>query len=392
MNVEEQLHFDGGEMLMVHDVFRREFALMPALVRGVAVGDHNRAQIVTDHIERGAGFGQPRRSPLLAATIGQCSEMKALGIAAAAAIALAPFWVVATAPGVAQAAPFAGVGADPKGCQFLVAQYRISTEPTLPEPAPTTVTPVQTPQVVPPSPLSPSTIPVVAADEEPTQPWWHFALQYAVLVIAVSLVAWPLGLSLHRANGTPPIPPRPQPRRAGRGALAVRPALTFPTIDHPGAEVKRMVLVEAGHRCAIPTCRHPTTEIAHIVPESQSHDDSFENLIALCPNRHTRYDQKKEIDRQSIRMYKRNLGILNSRYCDFERRVFDQIAETDQRSFMVEAGLEVLLLHAVNDGLLKRVEPSPVAIQRGEPTHHNYEVTDAGLNFVSRYIQGEDIS
>jgi hypothetical protein len=316
--------------------------------------------------------------------------MKALGIAAAAAIALAPFLVVATTPVVAQAAQCAGLGTDPENCQwqpFPVAQYRISTEPTLSEPAPTTVTPVQTPQVVPPSPLSPSTIPVVAADEEPTQPWWHFALQYAVLVIAVSLVAWPLGLSLHRANGTPPIPPRPQPRRAGRGALAVRPALTFPTIDHPGAEVKRMVLVEAGHRCAIPTCRHPTTEIAHIVPESEGHDDTFQNLIALCPS-----CQKKVIDRQSILMYKRNLGILNSRCCDFERRVFDQIAETDQRSFMVEAGLEVLLLHAVNDGLLKRVEPSPVAIQRGEPTHHNYEVTDAGLNFVSRYIQGEDIS
>jgi len=91
-------------------------------------------------------------------------------------------------------------------------------------------------------------------------------------------------------------------------------------------------------------------------------------------------------------MYKRNLGILNSRYSDFERRVFDQIVETDRRSFIVEAGFEVLLLHAVKDGLLKRVELSPVAIQRGEPTHHKYEVTDAGLNFVSRYIQGEDIS
>ena len=155
---------------------------------------------------------------------------------------------------------------------------------------------------------------------------------------------------------------------------------------------KRMVLVEAGHRCAIPTCRHPTTEIAHIVPESQNHDDTFENLIALCPNCHTQYNQQKEIDRPSIRMYKRNLEILNSRYSDFERRVFDQIAETDQRSFIVEAGFEVLLLHAVKDGLLKRVEPSAVAIQRGEPTHHNYEVTDAGLNFVSRYIQGEDVS
>jgi hypothetical protein len=116
------------------------------------------------------------------------------------------------------------------------------------------------------------------------------ALHYGVLAIVVSLVAWTVGLSSRRATGTPPIPPRPKPRRAGPGALAVRSALTFPTIDRPGAKVKSMALVEAGHRCAIPTCRHPTTEIAHIVPESQSHDDSFANLIALCPK-----CQKKEI-------------------------------------------------------------------------------------------------
>jgi hypothetical protein len=271
--------------------------------------------------------------------------MKALGIAAAAAVALAPFSVVATTPVVAQAAPFAGLGADPKSCQwypFSVAQYRISTEPALPEPAPTTVTPLQTLQVVSPSPPPPRTIPVVAADEEPTQPGSHPVLQYMVLMIVISLVAWPLGSSLNRTIDTRPIPPRPKPRRVGRGALAVRSVLTFPTIDHQGAD--------------------------------------------------TRYDQKKEIDRQPIRMYNRNLGILNSRYSDFERRVFNQIAETDRRSFIVEAGFEVLLLHAVKDGLLKRVELSPVAIQRGEPTHHKYELTDAGLNFVSRYIHGEHIS
>ena len=34
-----QPHFHGSEMLIVHDMFRREFALMPGLVRGVAVGD-----------------------------------------------------------------------------------------------------------------------------------------------------------------------------------------------------------------------------------------------------------------------------------------------------------------------------------------------------------------
>jgi hypothetical protein len=278
--------------------------------------------------------------------------MKALGIAAAATIALAPFSAVATTPGVAQAAPFSDAGA-------------LSATSSAPEHDS-----------------------VRAADEEPTRPWGHSAaLHYGALVTAVGLVAWIVGLSSRRAGGTPPIPPRAEPRRAGRGALAAKSTLTFPTIDHPGSAVKRRVLVEAAHRCAIPTCRNPTTEIAHIVPESQSHDDSFENLIALCPD-----CQNKEIDRQSIRMYKRNLGILNSRYSDFERRVFDQIAETDRRSFIVEAGLEIPLLHAVNDGLLKRVELSPVAIGPGEPTHYKYEVADAGLDFVSRYIQGEDIS
>jgi hemerythrin-like domain-containing protein len=47
----EQLHFDGSDMLMMHDMFRREFALMPGLVGGVAAGDHDRAQIIGDHIE-----------------------------------------------------------------------------------------------------------------------------------------------------------------------------------------------------------------------------------------------------------------------------------------------------------------------------------------------------
>jgi hypothetical protein len=260
------------------------------------------------------------RLPML---IGQGGMGKVI-VAAAAAIALAPFSVLAATPGVAQAK--------------VVAAY---AEPI---------------------PQAPS--------------WWHSALHYGVLVIAVCFVAW----LIHRSKlWSAPLTAsalRPPRRGFGRdgfaGVLMAR---------------KRMALVEAGHRCAIPTCRHPTTEIAHIVPESQSHDDSFANLIALCPK-----CQKKEIDAQSMSMYKHNLEILNSRYSDFERRIFDQIAETDRRSFIVEAGLEVPLLRAINDGLLKRVELVPVAGQRGEPTHYTYEVTDEGLDFVNRYVCGEDIS
>jgi hypothetical protein len=216
--------------------------------------------------------------------------------------------------------------------------------------------------------------PVVAALDEPTRPWWRMALHYGVLVIAVCVVAW----VIHRfaKMWSAPLTTAPWPARRGfdrfAGVLMAR---------------KRMALVEAGHRCAIPTCRHPTTETAHILSESESDDDSFANLIALCPK-----CQNKEIDAQSIRGYKRNLAILNSRYSEFERRVFDQIAETDRRSFIVEPGFDILLLHAVNDGLLKRVELAPVGPQRGEPTHHTYEVTDEGLDFIHRYVCGEDIS
>jgi hemerythrin-like domain-containing protein len=46
-----QPHFHSSEMLIVHDAFRREFALMPGLVRGVAAGDRDRAQIIGDHIQ-----------------------------------------------------------------------------------------------------------------------------------------------------------------------------------------------------------------------------------------------------------------------------------------------------------------------------------------------------
>jgi hypothetical protein len=129
--------------------------------------------------------------------------MKALGIAAAAAaMAFAPFSAVATTPGAAQAAPCAGVGANPTFCQeclIWVAAYGIPTsgscyeaapsrpaqaapsrvpaqtpeappEPALPEPVPPSMTPVQTPQAVPPSSPPPSTIAVQTPKINPLAP------------------------------------------------------------------------------------------------------------------------------------------------------------------------------------------------------------------------------
>ncbi|MFG2841668.1 HNH endonuclease [Kitasatospora sp. NPDC048296] len=86
-------------------------------------------------------------------------------------------------------------------------------------------------------------------------------------------------------------------------------------------ELRRDLLVEAGHRCAIPTCRAVPLELAHIVPWAKVRVHEFSNMIALCPNCHTRFDQG-QIDRLAMRKYKAGLqssadrvGLLDAYRC-----------------------------------------------------------------------------
>lgn len=100
---------------------------------------------------------------------------------AAAALAIAPFSMVGAAPGVAQAAPCAGAGANPVSCQnclVYVEAYHTSNvcyNPAPPRPAPPSPSrvsvptleappepppPVHTPLVVPPTPPPPTTVAV----------------------------------------------------------------------------------------------------------------------------------------------------------------------------------------------------------------------------------------
>jgi hypothetical protein len=169
---------------------------------------------------------------------------------------------------------------------------------------------------------------------------------------------------------------------------------------HIPAEIERAVLVEAGHRCAIPTCRSTTTEIAHIEAWAKSQDNSFANLIALCPTCHTRFDQKKEIDTKSVRIYKQNLALLNNRYGEVERRIFELVARTKGRVFVLGAGGDILLVNAAKDGFVT-VTPSyayglDVTLHDGQkmnfPMSFVCEITPAGFEFVERYAQGIELS
>lgn len=91
-------------------------------------------------------------------------------------------------------------------------------------------------------------------------------------------------------------------------------------------ELRRRVLVEAGHRCAIPTCRHIEVDVHHITPWSACQCHEYENLIALCPNCHRRAD-RGDIDRKALRRYKTNLRFLHDKFSQVEMDVLFDLAK-----------------------------------------------------------------
>lgn len=157
------------------------------------------------------------------------------------------------------------------------------------------------------------------------------------------------------------------------------------------AELKRRVLVESGHRCAIPTCKQPTIEIAHIEPYEKVLKHEFPNLIALCPNCHTRYDSG-QIDRKSILQYKANLSILNSRYGEFERRVLTYFALVpEQQTIRIGAETALLVMYLLVDKMLEYTQSTSGAYSFGVPTWREARLTERGMELVERVRSGLSI-
>lgn len=117
------------------------------------------------------------------------------------------------------------------------------------------------------------------------------------------------------------------------------------------AEIERSVLWEAGHRCAIHTCRQTPVEVSHIVPWAKCRKHEFENLIALCPTCHARFDHG-EIDRRSIYAYKRNLLVSSGLLSRFELRLMESMAKNLTGSIWVLEELELLLAGLLEFGYL----------------------------------------
>jgi hypothetical protein len=108
-------------------------------------------------------------------------------------------------------------------------------------------------------------------------------------------------------------------------------------------ELRRRILVESGHRCAIPTCRYIEVDVHHIIRWAQCRAHEYDNLIALCPNCHRRAD-RGEIDRKSLRLYKLNLRFAHDKYSQLEMDVLFELNRLPPDGGIPWVGFNLILI------------------------------------------------
>ncbi|MEG4249572.1 HNH endonuclease signature motif containing protein [Microcoleus sp. Pol10D4] len=160
------------------------------------------------------------------------------------------------------------------------------------------------------------------------------------------------------------------------------------------AALEREVKMESGHRCAITTCKQTPVDIHHIVPWETCQKHEFDNLRALCPNCH-RKAHDGDIDRKSIKMYKHNLSIVNSRYGDYERRILQDFVDNSDDRFIdlpYDKNTDILLMFLIRDKLLLPLpDKRPIRMSARGRERMWYELTEEGQQFISKWKVAEDI-
>ena len=148
-------------------------------------------------------------------------------------------------------------------------------------------------------------------------------------------------------------------------------------------DVKRLVLHEAGYKCANPVCRtFLTLDIHHLVPVSEKGVDQVHNLLALCANCHALHHQG-HIPSESVRAWKMLLLALNEA---LDRRSIDLLLAIDTVGPTFVSGEGVLeCASLIAAGLVHRH-----SFNVGGPVpSYSISLTEKGRSMVSGWKRGD---
>lgn len=149
-------------------------------------------------------------------------------------------------------------------------------------------------------------------------------------------------------------------------------------------DVSQQVLIEAGYRCAVPTCRSILAiDLHHIVEVSEGGGNTIGNLIALCPTCHALF-HRGTITREAIYSWK---GILVALSQAFEKDALDNL--------LFLSKMRPKELGVSGDGVLKfsRLIAAGLAsfelhLQNGPLLLYEVSITSKGRQFVNAWISG----
>jgi hypothetical protein len=174
------------------------------------------------------------------------------------------------------------------------------------------------------------------------------------------------------------------------------------------ADLERDLFIEAGYRCAIPTCRAVAPlQIEHIEDWAKVKEHKFANMIVLCANCHgLKGDGPRKLDRKALRQIKSNLGIINGRYGEVERRVLAFLIKSptiyngDKLTIKLPGGFEILIHYLLEDGILTPLPHRPVMkkslheiLDDYSPLmQQRYLVTEAGQELIAQLRDGQPLA
>jgi hypothetical protein len=157
-------------------------------------------------------------------------------------------------------------------------------------------------------------------------------------------------------------------------------------------------MIEAGYRCALPTCRTVfPLDIEHIEEYSVVKRHEFANMIVLCANCHRmKGEGPRKLDRKALKQLKANLGVINQRYNDTERRILEHFVKNRDQRLVTLPATPVLYSYLIQDGLIVPDPESGYAVATDDPENDDYiiqgyELTEHGRNFIEQLRENQEM-
>ncbi len=156
---------------------------------------------------------------------------------------------------------------------------------------------------------------------------------------------------------------------------------------------KNEVLMEAGYRCAVPTCRNILAiDLHHIIKVSEKGGNDVTNLIALCGTCHDLY-HKGVIRKDAIYNWKGLLIALNQAFDSESVDLLIFLCNLPSTDFKISGDGVLKFARLISSGLasFEKATLTGTRVYDGieRPSFYNIHLTPKGKMLVDAWIKGD---